>query len=162
MAAFKARHVANSLLQRGFKEARSDMSPMKIQKLMFYLNGWHLAMHGTRAIDISFEPWRFGPVVPLIYDDLKCFGSSSVNRYISEHDPVSGEMKPYVVNSACEAFYEVLDIVWEKYIGINAINLSAMTHEPGSPWDQAIKEGLSEIPEDKTQAYFEALARTPS
>jgi len=162
MAAFKARHVANSLLQRGFKEARTDMSPMKIQKLMFYLNGWHLAMHGTKAIDVSFEPWKFGPVVPLIYDDLKCFGSANVNRYIPEHDPISGETKPFVVSSSCADFYEVLDIAWEKYIGINAVNLSAMTHAPGSPWDLAIKAGLSEIPEDTTRSYFERLALTPA
>jgi len=160
MGTYRARHVANSLLQRGFKEARKDMSPMKIQKLMFYLNGWHLAINGTPAIDIPFEPWKYGPVVPLIYDDLKRYQSCNVTNYIDEHDPQTGSFKPFVVAEQCSDFYEVLDLTWEKYIGIDAIQLSAMTHEPGSPWEKALNCGLSEIPEKLTQEYFVNLAKS--
>lgn len=155
---YRARHVANSLLERGFQEARQDMTPMKIQKLMFFLNGWHLATLGVPAIDISFEPWRYGPVVPIIYDDLKCYQAQSVRGYINEHDPATNTFKPFIVSHDCTDFYNVLDMTWEKYIGIDAIRLSAMTHEPGSPWAQALNAGMDEIPNNIIQEYFVRLA----
>jgi uncharacterized phage-associated protein len=52
---YNTAHVMNALLSRSFKEGRSDMSPMKAQKLLFYTHGWHLATTGEPAIDKNFE-----------------------------------------------------------------------------------------------------------
>lgn len=147
---YNTRHVLNTLLQRAFKEGRTDMSPMKAQKLLFYTHGWHLATTGRPAIDNNFGVWQFGPVVPEIYHDLKQFGSGPITAYVK--NPF--EDKPFVVNPNAEQLYESLDIAWEKYIGIPAVNLSAMTHEPGSPWDVARQRGLSMIPNDLIRDYF--------
>lgn len=159
MMPFDARHVMNSILERSFKEKRGDMSPMKAQKMLFYTHGWHLAVCGEPAVDQSFEVWPYGPVVPAVYHELKKFGAANINKYISEYAPSSGERKAYVVNKTFRAFYEALDIAWEKYIGIDAVNLSAMTHEDGSPWDRAKSENLSKIPNKYIQEYFVELAR---
>ncbi|WEA24008.1 Panacea domain-containing protein [Rhizobium binxianense] len=147
---YNTRHVLNTLLQRAFKEGRTDVSPMKAQKLLFYTHGWHLATTGRPAIDNNFGVWQFGPVVPEIYHDLKQFGSGPITAYVKN----SFEDKPFVVNPANSALYQSLDIAWEKYIGIPAVNLSAMTHEPGSPWDIAKRQGLSIIPNDLIREYF--------
>lgn len=147
---FNVRHVLNSLLQRSFREARSDFSPMKAQKLLFYTHGWHLATTGKPAIDTRFAVWPYGPVVSEIYHDLKKYGSSRITDYVL----VPGDDRPYVVNPDFKEFYEALDITWEKYIGIPAVNLSAMTHEPGSPWDVAKHANMSVIPNDMIRDYF--------
>jgi uncharacterized phage-associated protein len=157
---FNVRHVTNSLLQRGFREARGDMSPMKIQKLLFYLNGWHLAVHGQPAIDTPFEPWDYGPVVPTVYRELRDYGRGNVTSYIKDMDWKGTGAKAYVISDDCKDFQEILDLTWEKYIGFNALQLSAMTHQPGSPWDLARKAGLNAIPDDVTRDYFVGLAQT--
>jgi uncharacterized phage-associated protein len=148
----------NAILERSFKEGRTDMSPMKAQKILFYINGWHQAVHGEPAIDLPFEVWQYGPVVPDIYHKLKSNGSENIRHYIKEYDPQSGGSKSYVVSKNCKELYEILDIVWEKYIGIDATSLSAMTHEINSPWDRAKKEELSIIPDQYIQEYFVDLA----
>lgn len=152
----KTRYVFNTLLQRAFREGRSDFSPMKAQKILFYTHGWHLAITGTPAIDKHFAVWPYGPVVEEIYHDLKRFGSAPISAYVVE----PGDEGPLVVNPSDRALYQSIDIAWEKYIGIPAVNLSAMTHEPGSPWDEAKRKGLSMIPDSMIRDYFVRSATT--
>ena len=156
---YNTAHVMNAILARAFKEGRADMSPMKAQKLLFYTHGWHLATTGEPAIDKNFEVWPYGPVVGHIYQSLKSFGSGKITRYIAEYEPLSQKEVAFVVNKTCAKLYEALDIAWEKYIGISAVSLSAMTHEPGSPWDTARNRGLTTIPNDLIREYFVGIAR---
>jgi uncharacterized phage-associated protein len=127
--AYNSNHVLNTILQRSFREGRTDMSPMKLQKMLFYTQGWHLATTGNPALDKPFEVWRYGPVVSQIYHDLKRFGAGPVTEYVKD----LSDGKAYVVHIAETNLYKSIDIAWEKYVGIPAVNLSAMTHEPGSP-----------------------------
>lgn len=128
---------------------------MKLQKMLFYTHGWHLATTGSPAIDELFEAWQWGPVVGNLYHELKHFGSGAIYEYVKDRN----SDKPFVVNDSFRSLYESVDIAWEKYIGINAPRLSAMTHEPGSPWDIAHKEGKTYIPNTSIQDYFVRLAR---
>jgi len=160
MMAFPTNHVANTLLQRAFKEGRTDVTNMKLQKLMFFLNGWHLAVTGQPATQDPFEVWQYGPVIPSLYRKVQEYGRAPISRYIKEFDPRSGSERAFVVHPDCKKFYEILDAVWEKYIGIDALRLSTMTHRPGTPWRRAKDEGKSVIPDDYIREYFvqEALA----
>jgi uncharacterized phage-associated protein len=154
-APFTARYVLNTLLQRSFREARSDMSPMKAQKMLFFTHGWHLAMSGVPAIDKPFEVWQYGPVIGQIYHDLKAFGSANISQYVKDE----GAEKAFVVAPSNKAFYATLDVVWEKYIGFNAVQLSTLTHYPKTPWAQAKERGLPEIPNEMIRDYFVNQAR---
>ena len=157
---YEAEVVANSLLQRGFKEGRADLSPMKLQKLMFFLNGWYLAIHGRPAIVQPFEAWEYGPVIKSIYQSLKQYRSGTVTEYLKTFDPVSSSHNAFVVSDSDREFHEVLDLTWEKYIGIPALQLSAMTHSPGSPWDKIRRAQRSIIDNETTKEYFVGLATT--
>ena len=155
---YNTKHVVNSLLDRSFRESRSDMTPMKLQKMLFYTHGWHLAINGTGAIDENFEAWKFGPVVRSVYHDLKKFQGSAISQYLSEIDPFSGDERKYAVNRDCHTLYQSIDIAWQKYIGISAESLSTMTHEQGTPWDEIRKAGAEVIPNTLIQEYFVDLA----
>jgi uncharacterized phage-associated protein len=152
---YNTNHVLNTILQRAFKESRTDVTPMKAQKLLFYTHGWHLAITAKPAIDKPFEVWQWGPVVPLVYHELKKFGGNPISEYIK--DPFAD--KAYVVNATCTSLYDAVDIAWEKYIGISGMRLSAMTHEPGSPWDVAKRNHQTVISDDLIREYFVNLAR---
>jgi uncharacterized phage-associated protein len=156
---YSAATVANSILERAFREGRADMSPMKIQKLMYYVNGWQLAIHGIQAVKEPFEAWPFGPVVSGVYHQLKSYGSLCVDKYLKEFDRNENTYKSFVVRRDDKDFYEVLDLTWEKYIGISALQLSAMTHAPGSPWDEARKQSQDIISADSIRKYFVGLAK---
>ena len=158
--AFQAATAANSLLQRAFKERRTDMTPMKVQKLLYFLNGWHLAITGEPAVHEPFEVWKYGPVIPCVYQGLKQFADGPVTSYIKTLDPATFELKAFVASDSAKEFQEVLDLTWEKYIGIDALSLSAMTHAPDSPWSAARRKAMGTIPNESIKDYFIGLART--
>jgi len=130
------------------------MSPLKLQKMLYFLNGWHLAVTGTPAIKEPFEAWDYGPVVPEVYREFRQFGKGAISKYAREFDPASGEFMSYVVRKDEKEFYDILDAVWENYIGYPALTLSAMTHQDSSPWDIAYKGGGGEISSGEIKKYF--------
>lgn len=140
------------------------MTPMKLQKLLYFLNGWHLSITGQPAVPDPFRAWKFGPVIESVYHSLKRFGSAPVSDYLKSYDYQSKKAVAFVPSDADKQFQEILDLTWEKYIGISALRLSAMTHEPGSPWDKTfhgLAAGHSDvIPNDLIRDYFIGLART--
>src|SRR4051794_8482787 len=44
------------------------MSAMKLQKLVYYSQAWHLARHGKALFPERIEAWANGPVVRELYD----------------------------------------------------------------------------------------------
>lgn len=151
--------VVNSLLQRAFREGRTDMTPVKLQKTLFFMNGWHLAVTGSPCIDEPFEVWQYGPVVRSVYYRLEPFGDGPITDCLKDYDPVSESFKSYVVSDSKHQFYEILALTWEKYVGVDVARLSAMSHAPDSPWATAKKNGITIISNDITMTYFIGLAR---
>ena len=47
------------------------MSHLKLQKLLFYCQAYHLAYFKEPLFDEDFEAWVHGPVCRIIYDSLK-------------------------------------------------------------------------------------------
>lgn len=159
---YNSETVANTFIQRALKEGRSDMSPMKIQKLMWFLNGWNLAIRGVPASNASFQAWKFGPVIENLYHQLKLYGGGPVTSYVLEPESATGELKAFVVSDADKPFQEVVDLTWDKYVGFSATQLSAMTHVAGSPWSEALAQGKKVIDNDSIRKYFVDLARVPA
>ena len=159
---YPTKDVVNAILQRSFREGRRDVSPMKVQKLLFYLDGWYLAVTGEPAIDDAFEVWKFGPVVPTVYHELKSYGSGPVTSYLKRLDLTTKTYQAYVVADTESKFQEVLDLTWEKYVGIDPLRLSAMTHAPDSPWAKAKRRGDTIIDNETIKTYFVGLAQSAS
>jgi uncharacterized phage-associated protein len=128
---------------------------MKAQKMLFFTHGWHLATTGLPAIDKPFEVWQYGPVVGQIYHDLKAFGSANISQYVKDE----GADKAFIVAPINKQLYDALDIAWEKYIGLSAVQLSTLTHYPETPWANAKSNGFSEIPDNMIRDYFVRQAR---
>jgi len=154
MPPYQTLHVANSVLGRAFKEGRNDITPLKLQKMVYFLNGWHLAIEDIPAIDAPFEAWQYGPAVSIIYQEFKDFGRNGINRYAKEFDLQSGEFKSYIVGIDQIKFYEILDAVWEQYVGYSPLTLSAMTHQDASPWSTAYASGGGKISSKEIKNYF--------
>jgi uncharacterized phage-associated protein len=53
-------------LQTG--DAGDAISNMKLQKLLYYAQGFALAILGNPLFPEDFEKWTFGPVLPVVYD----------------------------------------------------------------------------------------------
>ena len=167
--AYNAKAVANYLLDLARVEGE-PISPMKLQKLLYYAHGWHLAVTGEPLIRDTIEAWGYGPVVPAIYQDFKPFGNEPITSPAQDfgwdHGKVIVSTPEIPTGEAHETAREVLRRVWDIYKGRTALELSKMTHAPGAPWSQTVAPhggrapvGL-EIPNRLIRNYFAQMGET--
>ena len=56
--AYSAFAVANAFIQRAWDRGISDLSPMKLQKLMYFAQAWHLKIRNEPLLDDHFARWQ--------------------------------------------------------------------------------------------------------
>ena len=166
---FTSKAVANSILLRAW-EHKIAVSPMKLQKLVYYSHGWHLAVVGDRLINRKSEAWKFGPVVPTLFHEFKKFGNQPIDTLAvsyQETGPGMFDFKPMEPTIEIEAVESglnpltipVVEKVLSEYGQFSATKLSNMTHEPGGPWDQIWNSGQpvddgTDIPNELISGHF--------
>jgi uncharacterized phage-associated protein len=119
---YSAKSIANFFL------AKEKMSPMKVQKLVYFAQGWCLALMNAPLIDEKIQAWEYGPVVPSLYREFKAFGTNNIDRMASNAD---SPKEPDVI--------ALLNKIWDVYGKFSAVQLSNATHESESPWDQVVE-----------------------
>lgn len=138
--------VANYFLAKRDTEAGDEISNMKIQKLVYYAQGFHLALRGFALFEEPIEAWRHGPVVPALYHAHKEKGNGDLG-------PVEGDVNaPF-----SDEQRELLDEVYRAYGQFSAWRLREMTHDE-APWQEAAALGESEvITHDALRRHFVEL-----
>ena len=153
-----AKAVANYFLDRA-KRDRIPMTQMKIQKLVYIAHGWHLAMLDRPLIREKIEAWRWGPVIPDLYHDLKEFGNQPVTRESVEIviEGTAVNLRAPKISFAdrdTDKTKILLDRVWRVYHGYTAAQLSAMTHREETPWQEMARNLKIYIPNKLIQRYY--------
>src|SRR5437868_3452952 len=69
--------IAYAFAQKGIEEGK-PVTQMKLQKMVYFANGYHMVKYNEPLIKESFEAWKFGPVVPTIYENFKLYGSHPI------------------------------------------------------------------------------------
>mgnify|MGYP002861256523 CR=1 FL=1 len=55
----------------GIEPEEFDVTPLKLQKLLYYCQGYSLALTGKPAFPEVIEAWKYGPVVESVYQEYK-------------------------------------------------------------------------------------------
>jgi|HubBroStandDraft_1064217.scaffolds.fasta_scaffold518715_2 uncharacterized phage-associated protein len=146
MGVTTASDVADFILEKSTKE----ISNLKLQKLLYYCQAWHLALYDRPLFADSIEAWLHGPVVPSIYRQFKKFGWQPIKR--------TGHPCAQLDDNAQAHVGEILKL----YGDFNAVALEQMTHEE-NPWAEA-RASLSpdanpskEIPHTSMNMYFKQV-----
>lgn len=158
---YSAKSIANFFLQLAQREG-VPVTPMKLQKLVYYAHGWYAGYTSQPLIDETIEAWQYGPVIQSLYHDFKSFGAQPITRMAQEFDPAVFRLAP-VPPPDDEGVKKFLTSVWNSYSKFTGIALSEMTHAAGSPWDIAWREGAGikgkDIPQSVITSHFaEAVA----
>jgi uncharacterized phage-associated protein len=161
--AYPAAAIANEFLDLAGRSERK-LTQIEIQKLVYFAHGWHLALKDQELFPEQIEAWKYGPVVRKLYDAFKKFGNSQITQKaldwtIGPQGKVAycypSIQSPSVENDAVAR--TVVQSVWSKYGLLPAFRLVEITHLPGSPWEQALANGNSFIPNDGIKAYFKGI-----
>jgi uncharacterized phage-associated protein len=136
--------VADVILAKA--AARGErVSNMKLQKLLYYAQGEHLAATGELLFDDRIKAWGKGPVVPGIWHRYR------QNGFLDLPEPVQVPTIP--------AFYDcTVTAVLDRYLSLTAEQLSEMTHRE-SPWMEARTRGQrsAAISEATLKAHFSQI-----
>ena len=92
------------------------------------------------------EAWRCGPVVPTVYHAYKSFRGDPIDVPPADR---SADLD--------ESQHELLGAVLRAYRGYSARELSAITHQPGTPWHEVYNGGRGEgaiIPDAVTRWHY--------
>ena len=141
----KVLQIANLLLQKAKDESCGEelMTNLKLQKMLYYEQGFHLAYFGTPLFDDDIEAWQYGPVVPFVYNYFKKNGANGLVP--------DGNLYAFSNQKEKELFDEVFR-VYGKY---SAIGLMNMTHNE-KPWKSAGTPCVGNvISQDSLKSFFQ-------
>ncbi|EHF6669248.1 DUF4065 domain-containing protein [Salmonella enterica] len=128
--------VANAFIERALSGQIPELTPMKLQKLMFYAQSWHLKLYDEALVDDFFAKWQYGPVIPSLYHEVKRYGGSSITRPINSLIDRGSEIKVVTptVPVSDERTNMLLDKIVNVYGPLRGTQLSYLTHLPGTAW----------------------------
>ena len=147
----KALDVAKLFIDIAQKQADNEqgdgMSNLRLQKLLYFAQGWHIARYGEPLFDAPMELWKRGPVVPSIYRHYQRFGRNPIHDAPPSENAFSDEERALI-----------MDIIRE-YWDYSASALINMSHEPGTPWAKLYREDAQHIPLTNVELkeYFGSL-----
>jgi uncharacterized phage-associated protein len=156
---YDSKAVANYFLKLAERDGK-ELDPMKLQKLVYFAHGWYLAVNDQPLIDDIIEAWRYGPVIPTLYHEFKAFGRGAITRGASTMVASGTKIRFCIPELAPSSDTDFLNRIWETYGVMTAVQLSNMTHAPGTPWESVWNknEGRKNvnIPDDLIKQYFVA------
>lgn len=145
-----ADYVISAMLADG---EHGTLSNLKLQKLLYYIEAWHLGILGTRFYNpqVNFKAWVHGPVNRTIYarfaENKYLYSQITLNDRLIADPHLEKEDKEFV------------DYILENYGQFSGMELEAMTHNE-TPWIEA-REGCAPfdacdniISVDKMRAYY--------
>lgn len=138
---YKALDIAYKILDKANTPEGELISNMKLQKMLYYMQGFHLAYFGTPLFDEEIEAWQYGPVVPSVYEQFCDHKSGGISPGTTDIVQLQEDEE--------ELFNEVFNIYGEY----SAIGLMKMTHDE-SPWKTTPTGKGSIISQDKLKAFF--------
>lgn len=139
---FKALEIAHFFIWRSGQDADAGeaITNLKLQKLLYYAQGFHLALHKKPLFSDKIEAWAHGPVVPTIYRKFKAYGSQAIPFDKKRPDLPKAKM-------------DFLQEMYNFFGQFSAWRLREMTHQE-PPWRDADSSDSKLITHESLTRYF--------
>lgn len=122
MAKITAQQVADYILYFA-NNAHEPITNLKLQKMVYYAQGYYLAMTGDVLFEDQIEAWAHGPVINSLYQKYKHFRWQAINEEVR-------------VPAIDKKIAEFLNLIINTFLPMDAFRLEQMTHNE-EPWINA-------------------------
>lgn len=136
-------------------------TPFQLIKMVFISHGMTLASTDKPLIRDRIEAWTYGPVIPVLYHELKIWGDGIVQmlNYCetvpSMDNNVDSNRKELFTSVITDYERKAIDIVVNSYGDWSFADLEKLCHEPNSPWDKHYDGRFgTEIPDHTIRDYY--------
>lgn len=141
----KAKDIANHLLFLSDYEIGELISNLKLQKLLYYVQGFHLALYDKPIFKESIIKWQYGPVVIEVYQEFRDYGPGAIKK------PKKEELVPLSKSER-----ELINEVYKIYGQFSATKLMEMTHRE-KPWQEVGMNCV--IKKDTMKSFFKTYLK---
>lgn len=144
MAIFKAADIADFYIQLA-NGIDDTIDNLKLNKLLYYAQGWSLARGGDPIFSDEVEAWDYGPVIPDVYRTYKVCGKNPILEPKDHFDEslLSSEQ-------LC-----LLTDVYANFGQFTGVYLKELTHRRGTPWSKVYENGKNNlITKEALKGYF--------
>lgn len=143
--AYDANSIAAAFIRMSNPDAGDVMTNLKLQKLLYYAQGYYLAAYEKPLFREPIYAWDHGPVVKAVWDTYGKRGA----------DPILPEEAQGEINDREVARF--LAQIWALYGQFSAWKLREMTHKE-TPWRETGKNGV--IKHALLKDYFSRYVRS--
>lgn len=131
------------------RNQRIEMSITKLMKLMYICYGTYLAVYDERLLNEQPQAWPYGPVFATARQEM-----TKQENWIETCDDLKVE-DPMTTNK----INGIINVVLNTFGKWSAAQLSAWTHQSGSPWEMTLRNYLygTPISDQNIKSYFDKL-----
>lgn len=140
---YPALSVAKYLLS--IQDDEDALTNLKLQKLLYFAQGWSLVKRGGPLFDESIKAWANGPVVGWVWHEYKSYKKSPIKR--------PANFDPTGLDDGARA---VLNDVYRRWGALEAWTLRELTHAEG-PWQDTPRNNVISV--EALRPYFAELAQ---
>lgn len=126
---------------RHASELNKNITNLKLQKTLYYLQGYCFKKFNEAAFEEEIQNWQYGPVAPAAYFAYSSYGSDSL--VVNQNS---------IIESVPMPKKQVFNVVIEKCLEIPARKLVQMTHEE-DPWRETNQN--QEITSESIKNFFQ-------
>lgn len=152
---YSASLVASAFVKKGIEEG-NFVTQMKLQKMVYFAHGYHLAKFDRPLVAETFEAWKYGPVIPVIYKTYRFYGSGRITDLTLANNGYENLLDAGVLD---EKAMEAVNYTWQVTKNLSAISLSAWSHTSDAPWAKVYNpnETSTVINNASIREYFKTL-----
>lgn len=139
--------VANFFLKIVDRDSGSTITPLKLQKILYYAQGYYLAKFDKPLFNEDFQAWAHGPANPEIYEEYKDYKFKAIDE---------PKVELYDFDDETLSF---LSHIWDVFGIYDGKYLEELTHSE-FPWINA-RKGYEPgekcevvIPKKEMKAFF--------
>lgn len=121
--------VSGYLIHLSYRDGGTGMTNLKLQKLLYYVQGFHVALNGSVLFEDVLEALPTGPVIRKVYTTYARYGYSAIDRCEGR-------------DGSCLTADErnLIKDVWGIFASYEAVDLELLIQSE-DPWKLA-REGL--------------------
>ncbi|MEK5209141.1 Panacea domain-containing protein [Psychrobacillus sp. FSL H8-0510] len=146
-----AADVASFIVHLCNKDEKSGhyrtLQNVKMQKLLYYCQGYSYYMNQKPLFRDYFEAWPYGPSIPRIHRRFSIYGQNDIHSSEGEVD------LPYLTDEE----KKIIEHVWDDLGNYNVFALVNATLLE-DPWKLANEKGTVFITPDSIHAYFNEIS----
>ncbi|MDR0911833.1 MAG: DUF4065 domain-containing protein [Methanobrevibacter sp.] len=144
--------IASYFIRKSEKIGK-DISILKVIKLVYIAHGWKLALDNTPLINDEIQAWKYGPVMPELFNLLNKEEDNKKTSSAKISDP------NIIAQSLIMEDKDILLLnrVFIKYMDFSDEEISELCHEKDTPWNKIYNngKGRNEVISDKeTSQYY--------